>query len=122
MTPLRLVPIGGKPRDLLQRAHPFITEMIIPAAAYPGIDSETQTIAVPALFVASAALSDDLVYAITKALWQDATRRLLENGHPAGRNIRLANALQGVAIPLHPGAARYYTERGLALPAESLAR
>jgi uncharacterized protein len=92
--------------------------MTIPGATYPGIDSETPTVAVPALFIASAAVPDDLVYGITKALWQDATRRLLDNGHPAGKAIRLESALQGVAIPLHPGAARYYTERGLKLPAE----
>ncbi len=122
MAQLRLVPISGKPRDALLRAHPFITAAIIPAAAYPGIDSETQTVAVPALFVASAALSDDLVCGITKALWQDATRRLLATGHPAGRNIRLANALQGVATPLHPGAARFYAERGMPMPAEASVR
>lgn len=116
MTRVRLVPIAGRPRDALLRAYPFITATIIPGAIYPGIDTETPTVAVPALFVTSAALPDDLVYAITRALWQDATRRLLDNGHPAGKAIRIENALQGVAIPLHPGAARYYTERGLKLP------
>jgi uncharacterized protein len=121
MERVRLVPIIGKPRDALLRAYPFITETIIPGATYPGIDNETPTIAVPALLVTSAAVADDLVYGITKALWQDSTRRLLDNGHPAGKAIRIENALQGVAIPLHPGAARYYTERGLTLPAEAMA-
>jgi hypothetical protein len=121
MARVRLVPITGKPREGLLRAYPFITATIIPGATYPGIDSETPSIAVPALFVVSAALPDDLVYGITKALWQDATRRLLDNGHPAGKAIRFENALQGVAIPLHPGAARYYTERGLKLPKEAMA-
>jgi uncharacterized protein len=119
MERVRLVPISGKPRDALIHSYPFITATTIPGATYPGIDSETPTVAVPALFVASAALSDDLVYGITKALWQDATRRLLDNGHPAGKAIRIENALKGVAIPLHPGAARYYTERGMTLPAEA---
>jgi hypothetical protein len=121
MERVRLLPISGKPRDAMLHAYPFITETVIPGATYPGIDGETPTIAVPALFVGSAALPDDLVYGITKALWQDATRRLLDNGHPAGKAIRIENALHGVAIPLHPGAARYYTERGLTLPAEAMA-
>jgi len=120
MQRVRLVPVTGKPRDALLHAYPFITATIIPGATYPSIDSETPTVAVPALFVASAALPDDLVYGITKALWQDATRRLLDNGHPAGKAIRFENALNGVAIPLHPGAARYYTERGLKLPKEAI--
>jgi TRAP transporter TAXI family solute receptor len=121
MERVRLVPIAGKPRDALLHAYPFMTAATIPGATYPGIDSETQTIAVPALLVVSAALPDDLAYGITKALWQDATRRLLDNGHPAGKAIRIENALQGVVIPLHPGAARFYTERGLTLPAEAMA-
>ena len=117
MQPLHLLAIAGKPREALLRAYPFIAEAIIPGATYPGIDADTQTVAVPTLLVVSAAVSDDLVYGITKALWQDSTRRLLENGHPAGKAIRFENALRGIAIPLHPGAARYYTERGVALPA-----
>jgi len=118
MERVRLVPINGRPREALLHDYPFLTATIIPGATYPGIDSETPTIAVPALFIASAALPDDLVYGITKALWQDSTRRLLDNGHPAGKAIRFENALQGVTIPLHPGAARYYAERGVTLPAE----
>lgn len=121
MERVRLVPVSGKPRDAMLHAYPFITAAIIPGATYPGIDSETPTIAVPALFIVNAAVPDDLVYGITKALWQDATRRFLDNGHPAGKAIRFENALQGVAIPLHPGAARYYTERGLTLPKEAAA-
>jgi uncharacterized protein len=121
MERVRLVPITGRSRDALLRAYPFVTGTIIPGATYPGIDTETATIAVPALFIVNAAVPDDLVYGITKALWQDATRRLLDNGHPAGKAIRLENALNGVAIPLHPGAARYYSERGLKLPKEAIA-
>jgi hypothetical protein len=120
MERVRLLPITGKPRDTLIHTYPFIAATIIPGATYPGIDSETPTIAAPALFVVSAAVPDDLVYGITKALWQDATRRILDNGHPAGKAIRIETALQGITIPLHPGAARYYAERGLTLP-ETLA-
>jgi TRAP-type uncharacterized transport system substrate-binding protein len=116
MQPLHLLAIAGKPRDALLHTYPFITAATIPGATYPGIDAETQTIAVPTLLVVSATVSDDLVYGITKALWQDATRRSLDNGHPAGKAIRIENALQGIAIPLHPGAARYYTERGMTVP------
>lgn len=117
MERVRLLPITGKPRDTLTHTYPFLSATAIPAATYPGIDSETPTIAAPALFVVGAAVPADLVYGITKALWQDATRRILDNGHPAGKAIRIENALQGIAIPLHPGAARYYTERGLQLSA-----
>jgi hypothetical protein len=55
----------------------------------------------------------DLVYGITKALWHDNARKLLDNGHSKGRAITLATALDGIAVPLHPGAAQYYRELGM---------
>ena len=72
-----------------------------------------------ALFIVREDVKEDLVYAITKALWSDATRRLLETAHPAGKRIKLANAFDGVAIPFHPGAARFYRETGMKLPADT---
>lgn len=112
MEPIRLLPIAAATRDKLVRQFPLLPATI-PGAAYPGVDSETATVAVPALFVVSAAVPDDLVYGITKALWQDSTRRFLDSGHPAGKRIRIENALTGLSIPLHPGAARYYQQAGI---------
>lgn len=88
----------------------------IPANVYEGIDYEVKTPAVSALLVVSADLSDDLVYGITAALWNDNTRKLLDNGHAKGRQITAETALDGVAalgVPLHPGAERFYKEAGL---------
>ena len=53
------------------------------------------------------------MYGITKALWHENARQLLDNGHAKGQSITLATALDGVAVPLHPGAERYYREVGL---------
>jgi TRAP transporter TAXI family solute receptor len=115
MEPVGLLPIAGATRDRLVKQYGFIPSTI-PGGTYPSVDTETATVAVPALFIVSAALSDDLVYGITKALWQDSTRRLLDNGHPAGKRIRIEDALSGLSLPLHAGAARYYQEVGLKLP------
>ncbi len=115
MEPIRLLPIAGATRDRLVKQYGFIPS-VIPGGTYPSVDTETATVAVPALFVVSATLSDDLVYGITKALWQESTRRLLDSGHPAGKRIRIEDALTGISLPLHPGAARYYQEAGLKLP------
>lgn len=112
MVPVRLVPVIGAARAKLEREFGF-TAQTIPGGTYPGLDAEIQTVGTTALFVVSATAPDELVYDITKALWQDATRRILDNGHPAGKLIRFENALKGVTIPLHPGAARYYQEAGL---------
>ena len=88
----------------------------IPANVYEGIDYEVKTPAVSALLVVSSDLSDDLVYGITAALWNDNTRKLLDNGHAKGRQITAETALDGVTalgVPLHPGAERFYKEAGL---------
>ena len=53
---------------------------------------------------------EERVYAICRALWNDATRVLLDGGHPTGKMIRVATALDGVDIPLHPGAERCYAD------------
>lgn len=88
----------------------------IPAGVYEGIDYEVKTPAVSALLVMSSDLGTDLVYGITKALWNDNTRKLLDNGHAKGRQITAETALDGIAalgVPLHPGAERFYKEAGL---------
>ena len=86
---------------------------MIPPGTYPGIGVETPSIGFDALWIVSADASDDLIYAITKALWNDASQRLLEARDPLGKQVRLEDALDGVTIPLHPGAKRFYREAGL---------
>jgi len=108
----RLLPINGAPRDSLVARYPFLSANLIPAHTYPGIGA-TPTVAVEALLLVSADLPADLVYRITRTLWSERTRSLLDQGHPKGREIRIEHALRGIAIPLHPGAKRYYEEVGL---------
>ena len=88
----------------------------IPGGVYEGVDNDVLTPAVSALFVVSSDLDEELVYGITKALWNDNTRRLLDSGHAKGKQIRLETALDGViglGVPLHAGAERFYREAGM---------
>ncbi|MEM9277421.1 MAG: TAXI family TRAP transporter solute-binding subunit [Pseudomonadota bacterium] len=88
----------------------------IPGGVYKGVDGETLTPAVSALLIVSSDLSEELVYGITKALWNDNTRKLLDNGHAKGKQITPDTALDGVAalgVPLHAGAEKFYKEAGL---------
>lgn len=107
-----LVPIDGDEVDQLLSKHSFLVRNVIPADIYPGI-GETKTISVGAQWVVSADIEDDKIYQITKALWSKASRTLLDNGHPKGKSIVLENALDGISIPLHPGARRFYSEMGM---------
>ena len=95
---------------------PAYIPSMIPAGAYEGVDYDVKTPAVSALLVVSSDLSEELVYGITKALWNDNTRKLLDNGHAKGKQITPDTALDGIAalgVPLHPGAEKFYKEAGL---------
>lgn len=109
-----LAPIAGPEVEPLLRHHRFLTADLIPADAYSLAGRPTPTVGVAALWVVAAALDEALAYEITAALWHPAARDALSRGHPKGASIRLETALRGVAIPLHPGAARFYRERGVA--------
>jgi uncharacterized protein len=107
-----LIPINGPEVDTLLEQYRFFARDVIPAGTYAGVH-ETPTLSVGAQWVVAAEIDEDLVYGITKALWHDNARILLDDGHARGHAITLETALDGVSIPLHPGAARYYREVGL---------
>ena len=114
-TPIRLIPI---PDDVLTNMHerygPY-ERAVIPAEVYPGVNVATPTVGFHALWVVSVSTADDLIYAITRALWNEATQRLLDAHDPIGKQVRLENALDGLTIPLHPGAKRFYREAGMSV-------
>ncbi len=108
----KIVPIDGPEVKAILAEYRFFTETVIPAGAYGGV-GEIKTISVGAQWVVDAIVDDEVVYQITKSLWNARSRKLLDGGHMQGRAITLETALDGVEIPLHRGAARYYREVGL---------
>ena len=115
---IRLIPIAGPQADKLREKYPFFAVDRIPPGTYHNV-AGTETLSVGAQWLVSADVPEDEVYGITRALWHPSTRRLLDNGHPKARLIDIATALEGVVVPLHPGAQRYYTELGLSLPGKA---
>jgi uncharacterized protein len=115
-TPIRLLPLPRNIGEKLAEKYSFLRLDTIPAGTYPGVEEDVPTLSTTALWIVRAEIDADLIHAITKALWSDATRHLLDGTHPVGKRIRLATALDGVAVPLHPGAAQYYREAGIKIP------
>jgi TRAP transporter TAXI family solute receptor len=107
-----LIPIDGPKTDALLEEYHFFAKDVIPAGTYAGVP-ETPTVSVGAQWVVGAEIEDDLVYSITRALWHENARKLLDDGHPRGKAITLETALDGIGIPLHPGAERFYREQGV---------
>ncbi len=110
--PIRLVPINGPETTELVSVNPFLQHDVIPAATYEGV-KEVETLTVAAQWITREDISADTVYGILQALWRSDARRLLDRGHAKGRVIRLETALDGVGIPLHSGARRFYREVGV---------
>ena len=108
-----LIPVEGKIRDEIVDENKFFAKATIPGGLYKGNPEDTDTVAVTALWITSAEQSEELIYAITKALWNDSTRMLLDGSHAKGKSVTLDTALEGVPIPLHPGAELYYREAGI---------
>jgi len=92
---------------------PYYVPSDIPAGVYESIDYDVPTVAVNGQLVTSVDQPEELIYQITKAMWNKNTRKLLDKGHAKGKAIRVETALKGVLIPLHPGAERYYKEIGM---------
>lgn len=109
---VRLVPLAGPAVDALLAKQHFFARDTIPADAYPGVPA-TPTIAVGAQWLVADGLDAELVHGLASALWHPSARERLDAGHPKGASIRLETALAGVTVPLHPGAERFYRERGL---------
>lgn len=110
-----LVPIEGPPAERLARENSFFLPYVIAEGIYPGIPA-TATLSVGALWVTHAGVSPKLVRRITAALWSDANRGILDDGHPKGVEITLGTALDGIPIPLHRGARDAYLELGVTVP------
>jgi TRAP transporter TAXI family solute receptor len=83
----------------------------IPANTYRGQTTDVPTVAVANVLVTSDKQSTDLVYQMTKLLLENLD--LLAAAHAAAKDVKLGNALNGMPIPLHPGAEKYYKEKGL---------
>jgi len=110
---VRLVPISATAAKRLAERDPAMRHHTIPAGTYPGMDAPVRTLAVSAQWVVHARVPAGRVYALTRALWRPANREMLHRGHPLGKRITLDTVLDGLALPVHPGARRFYVERGM---------
>lgn len=103
-----IIPIAdGKIEDLIKK-YPFYIKDEIPSGTY-GLETAISTVAVQAMLVAKSDLSDDLVYDITKAIFEN----LNQVTHAKGKLINVEKALNGVGIEVHPGAQKYFDEKGV---------
>lgn len=110
---IRLVPLSERTVRTLVAERPYFAPGIIPAGTYVGIDDDIPTVDIGTQLIIRADLDEGFVYDLTRALWNERTRNLLDEGHPKGAQVQLDTALRGIGVPLHPGAERFYREVNL---------
>lgn len=98
----------------IQETYPIWTREVIPAGTYPGQSKDINTIAQPNLLVVRKDAPDEVVYLVTKTIYENLP--FLNNIHSATKAMSLNDAIKGLPVPLHPGALKYYEEMGLAVP------
>ncbi len=115
-TEIVLVPQEAEKLEHLTELYPGYTSSIIPAGTYPGQTEDVPAVGVRAALLASDKLTEDQVYAITSGLFANASA--LQNATPSDTPLSLEHALDGVTIPFHPGAAKFYSENGVTVETE----
>jgi TRAP transporter TAXI family solute receptor len=106
-----LVNVDGEAVDKLVNDNSYYRTATIPGGMYRGNDEDTKTFGVGATFISSANVPEETVYVLVKSVFEnfDAFKKL----HPAFANLKAEEmAKDGLSAPLHPGAAKYYTEQG----------
>lgn len=95
----------------LNKKYPFYKEVHIPAGTYKGQDKDILTAGIMAMLVVSEDLDEDLVYDLTKSIFE--YRDTIIDSHDRGNDIKLERAISGMPIELHKGAKRYFDEKGI---------
>lgn len=107
----RIIGIDDTHIASLIEKYPYYAEQIIPANTYSGFDQEVKTVAVKAQLVVRAELDETVVYNLTKSLFENLDE--FKTVHKKAEEVSLEQALAGVSLDVHPGAAKYFEEKGV---------
>ncbi len=108
---LKIVPLSGPEIDVLLKEQPYYTKVNLPANTYKGQTAPVPTLAVLAVWATHDGVSDDMAYQVTKALFENLP--IMGQVHVQGKNIKLDTATAVGTTPIHPGALKYYKEKGV---------
>jgi len=115
--PVNLVEVPDEVLNkLVEQGYRFFTRYTVPSGTYTGMASDTRTLAVMAMLAVRADVPSDVVYYVLKVMFERIDE--LREAHARARDIDLKKALEGMPIPLHPGAIKFYEEKGVSIPSE----
>ncbi|MGE5606948.1 MAG: TAXI family TRAP transporter solute-binding subunit, partial [Bacteroidota bacterium] len=108
--PVRFISIEDNMLQKLLDKYSYYSEQVIPKEMY-GTDGPVKTFYIPNIVVVNKDLSEDLVYRITKAMFENV--KTVRDSHPSVKELDLNTAVKGMPIPWHPGAQKFFKEKGL---------
>lgn len=108
---LKVIPLAGSEIGELLKQQPYYTRVQLPANSYKGQTAPVDTLAVMAVWTTHDAVPDNVAYEVTKALYENTA--IMGQVHVQGKNIQLSTATAVGTVPLHPGALRYFKEKGI---------
>lgn len=109
--PVRVLPIPAAAIERIRAAYPFYVPVTVPQDTYRGMTEAANAVAVKMLLLSTTRTPDKAVYDTVRQLYDNLG--VVRAAHQAGTSITLERALDGMTVPLHPGAERFYKERGL---------
>ncbi len=108
---LKVIPLSGPEIVQLQKQQPYYASVPLPANSYKGQTEAVPTLAVMAVWATHADVPDNVAYEVTKALYENV--KIMGQVHVQGKNISLDTALAVGTAPIHPGALKYFKEKGI---------
>jgi hypothetical protein len=108
---IRILTIADDKAAAIMKKYPFLSAFTIPANTYKGQTQPVKTVAVNAVLIANSDVKPDVAYGIVKTLFDNQPE--LAVAHAKGKELNLKAASTGVSIPFHPGAVRFFKEKGL---------
>lgn len=106
---IHVLSVDSDKMDILQEKYPFYTSYTIPAGSYKGVDTDTKSVAVKATYIVSDRLSEDVVYKMTKTIYEHPEKIV----HAKSAEINKEFAVSGIAFPFHEGSKKYFEEVGV---------
>ena len=111
---LTLLQFTQEDLDAINERYPLWDWYEFPPGTYPNQNTLVRTIASPNVLAVRSDIPEDVVYEITRTIWENLSA--LQEIHAATNDMKLELAVSGLGAPLHPGAIRYYREKGLDIP------
>lgn len=105
-------------RDAIRKKMPEFSDTVIPKGTYKSMAADQKTIGLYNFAIANKSMSDDVAYLVTKTILEN--NAAMVQGHAAASETIAANAKANTFLPFHPGAVRYYKEKGIQLPAATM--